>query len=176
MIIKENGRSYCTAEHMTIKLIDTAELDFPAVFAIKHKYRTPLDAWTFATQERETLCVNKAHPDADRLAELAGRFVELSPEDDETDAIFRDVDQIAGEPATLALLCIAAGWHEERASYKNHLAALDYVRKMRESMQAEEYDPCIDVELLRAIYSVSRDFEEAIMLIYLYGREKVNVF
>lgn len=64
MIIHKNGFNYCTAEQMTIRLTDTAELDAAAKFAIERLYNVPLDAWTFVVMNRETLCVNKAHPNA----------------------------------------------------------------------------------------------------------------
>ena len=90
MIIRETGlvcnRSYCTAEHMEAKLTDTDALNWTAKFCIEHIYHTPLASWVFVTMNRETLCVNKDHPCAARLAELAGRFMELTPEDEGKEA------------------------------------------------------------------------------------------
>lgn len=173
MIIKENGFGYCTAEQMTIKLTDTAELDFTAKFTIEFLYHVPLEAWTFVVMNRETLCVNKAHPKAERLVELAVHFMEISPENEEADAIYHEVKQIAGDPAIDALCRIWSDWQEERRAYLNHVRAVEFVERMREKQrEALENDgdfPDVDPELLHAIRVVSENSEEATAMVYLYG-------
>lgn len=173
MTIRENGFSYCTAEQMTIKLTDTAELDFTAKFTIEFLYHVPLEAWTFVVMNRETLCVNKAHPKAQRLVELATRFMEISPENEESDEIYHEVKQIAGDPAIDALCRIWLDWRKERQVYLSHVRAVEFVEKMRERYQdAVENDSdflSIDLDLLNAIRVVSKNSEEEMSMIYLYG-------
>ena len=132
MIIHKNGFNYCTAEQMTIRLTDTAELDAAAKFAIERLYNVPLDAWTFVVMNRETLCVNKAHPKAERLLELATRFMEIDPEHVESDLIYNEVKKIAGDSAIDALCRIWLSWQKERLSYLNHVRAVDFVERTRE--------------------------------------------
>ena len=132
MIIHKNGFNYCTAEQMTIRLTDTAELDAAAKFAIERLYNVPLDAWTFVVMNRETLCVNKAHPKAERLLELATRFMEINPEHVESDLIYNEVKKIAGDSTIDALCRIWLSWRKERLSYLNHVRAVDFVERTRE--------------------------------------------
>ena len=173
MIIRENGFSYCTAEQMTIKLTDTAELDFTAKFTIEFLYHVPLEAWTFVVMNRETLCVNKAHPKAQRLVELATRFMEINPEHEESDVIYHEVKRIAGDPAIAALCRIWLDWLEERRAYLNHIHAVEFVKKMREqhqdSIENDSDFPDVDLDFLKAIRAVSETFEEATTMVYLYG-------
>lgn len=175
MIITETGilasRSYCTAEHMEVKLTDTDALNFAAKFCIEHVYHMPLSSWVFVTMNRETLCVNKAHPCAERLAELAGRFMELTPEDEESDAIYSEVEKLAGNPAISALCAIWLDWWQERRDYINHLAAVEYVEEMRAKLEDDSFIPDVDIDLLKAIQHIAKDFNEALMLVYLYGRD-----
>lgn len=173
MIIHKNGFNYCTAEQMTIRLTDTAELDAAAKFAIERLYNVPLDAWTFVVMNRETLCVNKAHPKAERLLELATRFMEINPEHVESDLIYNEVKKIAGDSAIDALCRIWLSWRKERLSYLNHVRAVDFVERTREKKRdALENDgafPDVDNDLLHAIRVVSDSAEEANEMVYLYG-------
>lgn len=173
MIIKENGFRYCTAEQMTIKLADTAELNCAAKFTIEYLYHVPLEAWTYVVMNRETLCVNKAHPKAERLLELATRFMEINPEHVESDLIYNEVEKIAGDSAIDALCRIWSNWQEERRAYSNHVRAVEFVERMRERQrEALENDgdfPDVDSELLHAIRVVSDSAEEATAMVYLYG-------
>ena len=127
MIIHEKGFNYCTAERMTIRLTDTAELDAAAKFAIERLYNVPLEDWTFAVMNRETLCVNKAHPKAQRLLELATRFMEIIPEHVESDLIYNVVEKIAGDSAIDALCRIWSDWQEDRRAYLNLVRAAAFV-------------------------------------------------
>lgn len=174
MIIKETGlvcnRSYCTAEHMEIKLTDTDALSWTAKLYIERIYHTPLSSWVFVTMNRETLCVNKAHPGAGQLAELAGRFMELTPEDEEGDAIYSEVEKLAGHPAVSALCAIWLDWQQERKDYINHLAAVECVENLRAKMQDDSFSPDVDTELFRAIQHITKDSAEALTA-YLYGRD-----
>lgn len=158
MIIKETGlvcnRSYCTAEHMEIKPTDTDALSWTAKLYIERIYHTPLSSWVFVTMNRETLCVNKAHPYAARLAELAGRFMELAPEDEEGDAIYSEVEKLAGRPAVSALCAIWFDWRQERKDYINHLAAVECVENLRAKMQDDSFS--LDVESCLAPFSISQ--------------------
>lgn len=175
MIITETGilasRSYCTAEHMEVKLTDTDALNFAAKFCIERVYHMPLASWVFVTMNRETLCVNKDHPCAERLAELAGRFMELTPEDEEGDAIYSEVEKLAGNPAVSALCAIWYDWTQERKDYINHLAAVEYVEKMRAKLEDDSFNPDVDIALLKAIRHIAKDSTEALRLVYLYGRD-----
>lgn len=173
MIIHKNGFNYCTAEQMTIRLTDTAELDAAAKFAIERLYNVPLDAWTFVVMNRETLCVNKAHPKAERRLELATRFMEINPEHVESDLIYNEVKKIAGDSTIDALCRIWLSWQKERLSYLNHVRAVDFVERTREKKRdALENDgafPDVDNDLLHAIRVVSDSAEEANEMVYLYG-------
>ena len=173
MIIHKNGFNYCTAKQMTIRLTDTAELDAAAKFAIERLYHVPLADWTFAVMNRETLCVNNARPKAERLAELAARFLEINPEHVESDLIFNEVKKIAGDSAIDVLCRIWADWQEERRAYLNHVRAVAFVERMREKKRdALENDgafPSVDNDLLHAIRVVSDSAEEANEMVYLYG-------
>ena len=173
MIIKENGFRYCTAEQMTIRLMDTAELDAAAKFAIERLYNVPLEDWTFAVMNRETLCVNKAHPNAERLLELAARFMEINPEHVESDLIYNEVEKIAGDSAIDALCRIWSNWQDERRAYLNHVRAVEFVERMREkqreALENDGYFPSVDYDLLTAIRVVSETAEEATTMVYLYG-------
>ena len=173
MIIHENGFNYCTAEQMTIKLTDTAELNAAAKFTIEYLYHVPLEAWTFVVMNRETLCVNKAHPKAERLLELATRFMEINPEHVESDLIYNEVEKIAGDSAIDVLCRIWSNWQEERRAYLNHVRAVEFVERMREKQrEALENDgdfPDVDSELLHAICVVSDSADEATTMVYLYG-------
>ena len=178
MIIKETGlvcnRSYCTAEHMEIKPTNTDALSWTAKLYIERVYHTPLSSWVFVTMNRETLCVNKAHPYAERLAELAGRFMELTPEDEESDVIYSEVEKLAGRPAVSALCAIWLDWWQERRDYINHLAAVEYVEEMRARLEDDSFIPDVDIDLLKAIRHIAKDFNEALMLVYLYGRDNAG--
>lgn len=173
MIIHENGFNYCTAEQMTIKLTDTAELNAAAKFTIEYLYHVPLEAWTFVVMNRETLCVNKAHPKAERLLELATRFMEINPEHVESDLIYNEVEKIAGDSAIDVLCRIWSNWQKERRAYLNHVRAVEFVERMREKQrEALENDgdfPDVDSELLHAIRVVSDSADEATTMVYLYG-------
>lgn len=173
MIIHENGFNYCTAEQMTIKLTDTAELNAAAKFTIEYLYHVPLEAWTFVVMNRETLCVNKAHPKAERLLELATRFMEINPEHVESDLIYNEVEKIAGDSAIDVLCRIWSNWQKERRAYLNHVRAVEFVERMREKQrEALENDgdfPDVDSELLHAIRIVSDSADEATTMVYLYG-------
>ena len=166
MIIHKNGFNYCTAEQMTIRLTDTAELDAAAKFAIERLYNVPLDAWTFVVMNRETLCVNKAHPKAERL-------LEINPEHVESDLIFNEVKKIAGDSAIDVLFRIWADWQEERRAYLNHVRAVAFVERMREKQRdALENDgafPSVDSGLLTEICIASDSVKEANEMVYLYG-------
>ena len=174
MIIKETGlvcnRSYCTAEHMEIKPTDTDALSWTAKFYIERIYHTPLVSWVFVTMNRETLCVNKDHPCAARLAELAGRFMELTPEDEEGDAIYSEVEKLAGRLAVSALCAIWCDWRQERKDYINHLAAVECVENLRAKKLDDSFSPDVDTELFKAIQHITNDSAEALMA-YLYGRD-----
>ena len=174
MIIKETGlpggRSYCTAEHMEIKQIGTEELNEAAKFYIEYIHRTPVTSWVFVRMNRETLCVNKAHRHAGRLAKLAGRFMELPAESEESNRIFNEIEKLGGKPASDALIDIWLAWRKERRDYKNHLAAVEYVEKMRAKLQDDNFIPGVDIDLLRAIKHIIEDAGEALMMVYLYGR------
>lgn len=174
MIIKETGlvcnRSYCTAEHMEIKPTDTDALSWTAKLYIERIYHTPLSSWVFVTMNRETLCVNKAHPYAARLAELAGRFMELAPEDEEGDATYSEVEKLAGRPAVSALCAIWFDWRQERKDYINHLAAVECVENLRAKMQDDSFSLDVDIELFSAIQHITKDSAEALTA-YLYGRD-----
>ena len=150
MIIKETGlvcnRSYCTAEHMEIKPTDTDALSRTAKLYIERIYHTPLSSWVFVTMNRETLCVNKAHPYAARLAELAGRS------------------------AVSALCAIWLDWRQERKDYINHLAAVECVENLRAKMQDDSFSLDVDIELFSAIQHITKDSAEALTA-YLYGRD-----
>lgn len=173
MIIHENGFNYCTAEQMTIKLTDTAELNAAAKFTIEYLYHVPLEAWTFVVMNRETLCVNKAHPKAERLLELATRFMEINPEHVESDLIYNEVEKIAGDSAIDVLCRIWSNWQEERRAYLNHVRAVEFVERMREkqreSLENDGDFPDVDSELLHAIRVVSDSADEATTMVYLYG-------
>ena len=173
MIIHKNGFSYCTAEQMTIRLTDTAELDAAAKFAIERLYNIPLADWTFAVMNRETLCVNKAHPKAERLLELATRFMEINPEHVESDLIYNEVEKIAGDFAINALCRIWSDWQEERRAYLNHVRAVAFVERMREKQRdALENDgdfPSVDNGFLTEIRIASDSAAEADEMVYLYG-------
>lgn len=174
MIIRETGLacnfSYCTAEHMEIKLTDTDALSWAAKFYIERVYHTPLASWVFVTMNRETLCVNKDHPCAARLAELAGRFMELTPENEESDAIYSEVEKLAGRPAVSALCAIWLDWRQERKDYINHLAAVKCVENLRAKMQDDSFSPDVDTALFSAIQHIATDSAEALMA-YLCGRD-----
>lgn len=174
MIIRETGlvcnRSYCTAEHMEVKLTDTDALSWAAKFYIERIYHTPLASWVFVTMNRETLCVNKDHPCAARLAALAGRFMELTPENEESDAIYSEVEELAGRPAVSALCAIWLDWRQERKAYINHLAAVKCVENLRAKMQDDSFSPDVDVELFKAIQHIINDSAAALMA-YLCGRD-----
>ena len=173
MIIHKNGFNYCTAEQMTIRLTDTAELDAAAKFAIERLYNVPLDAWTFVVMNRETLCVNKAHPKAERLLELATSFMEINPEHVESDLIYNEVEKIAGYSAIDALCRIWSDWWKDRRAYLNHVRAVEFVERMREKLRdALENDgafPYVDRGLLTEIRIASDSAEEANEMVYLYG-------
>lgn len=173
MIIHKNGFNYCTAEQMTIRLTDTAELDAAAKFAIERLYNVPLDAWTFVVMNRETLCVNKAHPKAERLLELATRFMEINPEHVESDLIYNEVEKIAGDSAIDALCRIWSNWQEERRAYLNHVRAVEFVERMREkqrdALENAGAFPSVDRGLLTEIRIASDSAAEANEMVYLYG-------
>lgn len=173
MIIHEKGFNYCTAERMTIRLTDTAELDAAAKFAIERLYNVQLGDWTFAVMNRETLCVNNAHPKAERLLELATRFMEINPEHVESDLIYNEVEKIAGDSAVDVLCRIWSDWQEERRAYLNHVRAVEFVERMREKRRdALENDgafPSVDSNLLTEIRIASDSDEEANEMVYLYG-------
>ena len=173
MIIEENGFRYCTAEKMAIKLTDTAELNCAAKFTIEFLYHVPIDAWTFVVMNRETLCVNKAHPKAERLLELATRFMEINPEHVESDLIYNEVEKIAGDSAIDALCRIWSNWQEERRAYLNHVRAVEFVERMREkqreALKTDGDFPDVDDDLLHAIRVVSENSKEATAMVYLYG-------
>lgn len=173
MIIHEKGFNYCTAEQMTIRLTDTAELDAAAKFAIERLYHVPLADWTFAVMNRETLCVNKAHPKAERLVELAARFLEINPEHVESDLIYNEVEKIAGDSAIDALCRIWSDWQEERRAYLNHVRAVAFVERMREkqrdALENAGAFPSVDRGLLTEIRIASDSAAEANEMVYLYG-------
>lgn len=173
MIIHEKGFNYCTAEQMTIKLTDTAELNAAAKFTIEYLYHVPLEAWTFVVMNRETLCVNKAHPKAERLLELATRFMEINPEHVESDLIYNEVEKIAGDSAIDVLCRIWSDWQKERRAYLNHVRAVEFVERMREKQRdALENDgafPSVDSDLLTEIRIASDSAKEANEMVYLYG-------
>lgn len=173
MIIHKNGFNYCTAEQMTIRLTDTAELDAAAKFAIEYLCHVPLDAWTFVVMNRETLCVNKAHPKAERLLELATRFMEINPEHVESDLIYNEVEKIAGYSAIDVLCRIWSDWRKEHQAYLNHVRAVEFVERMREKLRdALENDgafPSVDSDLLTEIRIASDSAKEANEMVYLYG-------
>ena len=173
MIIHKNGFNYCTAEQMTIRLTDTAELDAAAKFAIEYLCHVPLDAWTFVVMNRETLCVNKAHPKAERLLELATRFMEINPEHVESDLIYNEVEKIAGYSAIDVLCRIWSDWRKEHQAYLNHVRAVEFVERMREKLRdALENDgafPSVDSGLLTEIRIASDSAKEANEMVYLYG-------
>lgn len=173
MIIHKNGFNYCTAEKMTIRLTDTAELDAAAKFAIEYLCHVPLDAWTFVVMNRETLCVNKAHPKAERLLELATRFMEINPEHVESDLIYNEVEKIAGYSAIDVLCRIWSDWQKDRQAYLNHVRAVEFVERMREKLRdALENDgtfPSVDSGLLTEIRIASDSAKEANEMVYLYG-------
>ena len=173
MIIHKNGFNYCTAKQMTIRLTDTAELDAAAKFAIERLYHVPLADWTFAVMNRETLCVNKAHPKAERLVELAARFMEINPEHVESGLIYNEVEKIAGDSAVDVLCRIWSDWQEERRAYLNHVRAAAFVERMREKKRdALENDgafPSVDRGILTEIRIASDSAAEANEMVYLYG-------
>jgi len=122
---------------------------------------------------RETLCVNKAHPKAQRLLELATRFMEINPEHVESDLIYNEVEKIAGHSAIDVLCRIWLDWQKDRRAYLNHVRAVEFVERMREKQQdALENDgafPFVDSGLLTEICIASDSVKEANEMVYLYG-------
>lgn len=169
MIITENKRSYCTAEQMEIVLVSTDELDFPAKFAIEYRYHVSLSSWVFVTMKREILCVNKAHPHAKQLAELAQRFMEITPEDKESDTLYFEIEKLAGTPAIHALCNIHLNWLTERNNYQNHLEAMDFVRSARTLLDDDAFILDANTGLLNEIRHLEKDDNEGLTLVFLCG-------
>lgn len=168
MIITENKRSYCTAEHMKIATVSTDALDTLARFTIENCYRVPLSSWVFVTMNRETLCVNKAHPHAEQLADLARQFMQHSPEDEESVKAYREIESLAGTNAVNALCGIYLDWIKERRTYLNHLEALEFVEKARTALH-DDFPINIDTGLLKQIRHLGKDEDEELALIFLWG-------
>lgn len=171
MIITENKRSYCTAEQMEIALLSTDELDFPAKFTIEYCYNVLLSSWVFVTMKRETLCINKAHPHAKRLAELVRRFMDISPEDEESDTIYHEIEKLAGTPSIHALCDIYLDWQKERRDYQNHLEATNFVRTVRTLLDDDEFMEEVDADtgLLNEIRHLEKNDNEGLTLVFLCG-------